>query len=133
MTDRVAAVLEPGDHGSTFAGGPVVCRAALAVLAHIDAPAFLAHVREMGALLVERLGAIQSPHIREVRGLGLMIGVELDIEVAPLIAGGWSRGVLMLNAGTHVLRLLPPLIVEPDHIERLVSALDAMLWEIDAV
>ncbi len=133
LTDRVAAVLEPGDHGSTFAGGPVVCRAALAVLAHIDAPAFLAHVREMGALLVERLGAIQSPHIREVRGLGLMIGVELDIEVAPLIAGGWSRGVLMLNAGTHVLRLLPPLIVEPDHIERLVSALDAMLWEIDAV
>lgn len=132
LTDRVAAALEPGDHGSTFAGGPVVCRAALEVLARVRDVAFLAHVREMGALLLERLGALESPHIRDIRGQGLMIGVELDIEAARIIEAGWARGVLLLNAGTHVLRLLPPLIVEPEHIEQLISALSDILWEIDA-
>src|SRR5690606_35559365 len=81
MTDRVAAALEPGDHGSTFGGGPVVCRAALAVLERASDPALLAHVREMGARLVDGLHAINSPHIVAVRGRGLMVGVELDVEV----------------------------------------------------
>lgn len=133
LTDRVAAALEPGDHGSTFAGGPVVCRAALAVLARASDPALLEHVRDMGARLVEGLHALESPHIRAVRGHGLMIGVELDIEAGPVIAAGWARGVLMLNAGTHVLRLLPPLIVQPEHIDQMLSALGDILWGIDAV
>src|SRR5690606_34347551 len=133
LTDRVAAALEPGDHGSTFGGGPVVCRAALAVLGRASDRALLAHVREMGARLVDGLHAINSPHIIAVRGRGLMVGVELDVEVGPVIAAGWARGVVMLNAGTHVLRLLPPLIVEPEHIDTLLAALSDILWEIDAV
>src|SRR5690606_9170763 len=133
LTDRVAAALEPGDHGSTFAGGPVVCRAALAVLARASDPALLEHVRDMGARLVEGLHALESPHIRAVRGHGLMIGVELDIEAGSVIAAGWARGVLMLNAGAHVLRLLPPLIVQPEHIDQMLSALGDILWGIDAV
>lgn len=133
LTDRVAAALAPGDHGSTFAGGPVVCRAALEVLARVSDPAFLAHVRAMSALLLERLRALESPHVRAIRGQGLMIGMELDIGVTPIIEAGWARGVLLLNAGTHVLRLLPPLIVEPEHIDQLIAALSDILWEIDAV
>jgi len=131
MADRVASALEPGDHGSTFAGGPVVCRAALAVTSRVSDPAFLAHVREMGALLMDRLRALHSPHLRDVRGLGLMIGVELDTDAGPIISAGWAHGLLLLNAGSHVLRLLPPLIVEPDHIDRCVTTLGAILAEID--
>jgi len=133
LRERVAAVVEPGDHGSTFAGGPVVCRAALEVLARVSDPAFLAHVRAMATELIERLHALDSPHIVAIRGQGLMIGVELDIEAAPIIEAGWVRGVLLLNAGTHVLRLLPPPIVEPEHIDTLIGTLSDILWENDAV
>lgn len=132
LTDRVAATLEPGDHGSTFAGGPVVCQAALAVLARISDPVFLGHVRSMGELLTNCLHGVRSPHIREIRGRGLMIGVELDCDVAPVIGAGHRRGVLMLNAGTHVLRLLPPLIVQPEHIEQFTAVFAEALAELDA-
>jgi acetylornithine/N-succinyldiaminopimelate aminotransferase len=132
VTDAVAGVMQPGDHGSTFAGGPVVCRAAEVVLKRVNDPAFLAHVRDMGALLMERLDEMHSPRIKEVRGLGLMVGVEFDIEVAPLIQAGLQHGVLMLNAGTNVLRLLPPLIVEASHIDQFANTLDHILSETEA-
>jgi len=132
VTEAVAEVMQLGDHGSTFAGGPVVCRAAEVVLKRVSDPGFLAHVRDMGVLLMERLEELHSPHIQEVRGLGLMVGVELDIEVAPLIQAGFEHGVLMLNAGTKVLRLLPPLIVEASHIDRFVNTLDQILSETPA-
>ncbi len=129
MTERVASAIVPGDHGSTFAGGPVVCRAAQVVLEHVGNPEFLKHVEAMGALLVERLQRLESPHIVDVRGPGLMIGVEMDRDVEWLIAAGYERGVLLLNAGPKVLRLLPPLIVEEAHIEHLVVVLQSLLQE----
>lgn len=131
LTDRLAAALAPGDHGSTFAGGPVICRAAQVVLGRISQPEFLAHVTAMGALLADRLRALESPHILEVRGKGLMIGVQMDLEVAPLIAAGHARGLLMLNAGTDVLRLLPPLIVAEPQIAEFISLFADILEEID--
>jgi predicted acetylornithine/succinylornithine family transaminase len=130
MTDAVAHVMEPGDHGSTFAGGPVICRAAQVVLEQVSDPAFLAHVAAMGTLLRDRLTELNSPHITEVRGLGLMIGVEMDIDVTPLAAAGYEHGVLMINAGPNVLRLLPPLIIEEPHIDRFIDALQTILTEI---
>jgi acetylornithine/N-succinyldiaminopimelate aminotransferase len=129
VTEAVAEVMQLGDHGSTFAGGPVICRAAAVVLKRVSDPGFLAHVRDMGTLLMERLDEMHSTHIKEVRGLGLMVGVDLDIEVAPLIQAGFEHGVLMLNAGTKVLRLLPPLIVEASHIDQFVNTLDQILSE----
>jgi len=132
LTDRVAAVMAPGDHGSTFAGGPVICRAAEVVLRRVSDPAMLAHIRAMGALLVEGLRGLDHPRIVEIRALGLMIGVEFDMEVAPLIAAGHAHGLLMINAGPNVLRLLPPLIVEESHIAQFLSTLDAILAEIAA-
>jgi predicted acetylornithine/succinylornithine family transaminase len=132
VTDAIAEVMQPGDHGSTFAGGPVICRAAEVVLKRVSSPAFLGHVRDMGSLLVERLEEMHSPRIKDVRGLGLMVGVEFDIEVAPLIQAGLEHGVLMLNAGTKVLRLLPPLIVEEGHIGQFVNTLDQILSETTA-
>jgi predicted acetylornithine/succinylornithine family transaminase len=131
LTDTVAEAMGPGDHGSTFAGGPVICRAAQVVLNRVSDPATLAHVNAMGELLVARLSELNSPHIREVRGLGLMIGIEMDIDVLPLIERGYDHGLLLLNAGPQVLRLLPPLNVEETHIDRLMTALEHMLTEID--
>jgi predicted acetylornithine/succinylornithine family transaminase len=132
LTDRVAGALAPGDHGSTFAGGPVVCRAAQVVLRRVSAPAFLARVTALGARLVERLRDLRSPHIRQVRGLGLMVGVELDVEAAPLIKAGYAHGVIMINAGPQVLRLLPPLIVEEAHIDQFAEVLGTILHEVSS-
>ena len=75
----------------------------------------------MGDLLTERLGELNSPHITDVRGLGLMVGVEMDMDVTPLINAGHAHGLLMINAGTNVLRLLPPLIVEETHIDEFIG------------
>jgi acetylornithine/N-succinyldiaminopimelate aminotransferase len=127
MTDRVAAVVGPGDHGSTFAAGPVVARAAQVVVRRASDPATLEHITAMGDLIVKRLGEIDSPHVRQIRGLGLMIGIEMDMDVTPVIEGGYGHGVILINAGTNVLRLLPPYIVAEEHVERLIEVLAKLL------
>jgi predicted acetylornithine/succinylornithine family transaminase len=132
LTEEVASAMQPGEHGSTFAGGPVVCRAAQVVLQRVSDPAFLSHVTATGTYLMERLDELHSPHIQEVRGKGLMVGIEMDIEVAPLIAKGFEQGVLMLNAGTNILRLLPPLIAEEVHVDHFVTVLERILLETTA-
>jgi acetylornithine/succinyldiaminopimelate/putrescine aminotransferase len=86
----------------------------------------------MGELLREQLEEIHSPHIVEVRGLGLMTGVQLDMEAAPIIAKGFEHGVMLLNAGPDVLRLLPPLIAQEDHIRQFTSTLQTIFSEISA-
>jgi len=129
MTNAVAATIQAGDHGSTFAGGPVVCRAAEVVLRRVSDPAFLAHVKEMGALLQKKLRALKSPLIKEVRGMGLMVGIEVTADAATLVKAGHAHGVIFIVAGAHVLRLLPPLIVEEKHINAFVDALSAVLEE----
>jgi acetylornithine/N-succinyldiaminopimelate aminotransferase len=127
MTDRVAAVIGPGDHGSTFAAGPVVARAAQVVVKRVSDPATLEHITAMGDLIVKRLGEIDSSHVRQIRGLGLMIGIAMDMDVTPIIEGGYENGVILINAGTNVLRLLPPYIVTEEHVERLIEVLAKLL------
>lgn len=129
MTQRVADVMEVGDHGSTFAGGPVVAKASQVMLKRVSDPAMLAHVTAMGDLLARGLARIASPHIKAVRSLGLMAGIELDREVKPLIEAGYQNGVILLNAGPNVLRLLPPLIVGESEIEQLISVLTRVLGD----
>jgi acetylornithine/succinyldiaminopimelate/putrescine aminotransferase len=127
MTERVHQALATGDHGSTFAGGNVVCSVAKVVLQRINTPAMLDHVQTVGAYLRERLASIQSPHILEVRGRGLMVGVEFDFPVSELILAGYKAGFLLINAGPTVIRLLPPLIVETEHIDALIDFLAGYL------
>ena len=122
ITAPVAAeVLEPGDHGSTFAGAPVATAAALVVLDVIDDPALLRGVREKGAALREGLAALDG--VREVRGRGLMIGVGLEegIEAAALAADMLGRGLVVNVPGPDTIRLLPPLVVESAQIERAIG------------
>jgi predicted acetylornithine/succinylornithine family transaminase len=127
MTEAAAKVLQPGAHGSTFAGGPIACRAAQVVVQRVSGPAMLSHISQMGDLLYERLAELNSPHIRQIRAHGLMVGVEMDSDVGPLIEQGYERGVIMLSAGPEVLRLLPPLIVQEEHIHQLVECLSEIL------
>lgn len=127
VSERVAVVMTYGDHGSTFAGGPLVCAVACHVFGRLRQPEFLSHVKETGAYLKERLEEINSPHITEVRGRGLMLGVEMDIEVAPIIEKGLEQGVLMVGAGANVLRVIPPLIVERAHVDTFVERLSSIL------
>jgi predicted acetylornithine/succinylornithine family transaminase len=132
MTDTVAGALKPGDHGSTFAGGPVVTGVAEAVLEHINTPDFLTHVQEMGTYLNERLSEINSPLIKSVRGRGLIQALELTIEANKLIEAGYERGLILVNAGPNVLRFVPPLIVETTHIDTLVDNLTEMLADAES-
>lgn len=130
-TNRVAEVIHPGDHGTTFAGGPFVTAAAQVVVNRVSQPDFLQHVRETGAYFQEKLQEINSPHIIEVRGKGLMLGVQLDIPAAPIVQAGFQHGLLLLNAGADVLRLVPPLIISSDEIDIAIERLSAILAEID--
>jgi acetylornithine/N-succinyldiaminopimelate aminotransferase len=126
---RLADVLEPGDHGSTFAGGPVQAAAGLAVMDVVEDPALLARVRELGELLRHALGEL--PRVTEVRGRGLMLAVELSPagEGAPdLVARALRDERLVLNAtGPATLRLLPPLTISQDHVSDALKRLGRLL------
>ena len=122
VTAPVAAdVLAPGDHGSTFAGGPVATAAALAVLDVIDDPALLRRVRELGAYLRESLQALDC--VRETRGRGLMVGVGLEegVDAAAVGADLLERGLVVNVPRPDTLRLLPPLVIDSDHVDRAVE------------
>jgi acetylornithine/N-succinyldiaminopimelate aminotransferase len=122
-----ADVLEPGDHGSTFAGGPVATAAALAVLDAVDDAALLRRVRELGAMLRDGLEALDG--VRETRGRGLMIGVGLEdgIDAQALGADLLERGLVVNVPAPGTLRLLPPLLVDSSQIERAVGLIGASL------
>jgi acetylornithine/N-succinyldiaminopimelate aminotransferase len=129
MTERIASALEPGDHGSTFAGGPVITGTALEVLERISQPEFLKHVQETGEYLLERLSEINSPLIKDVRGLGLITAMELTVETAPIISQGYQHGLILVNAGPNVIRFVPPLIVDKTHVDQLIDKLTIILAE----
>ncbi len=127
VTERVAEVIHPGDHGTTFAGGPFVTAVANVVVDRIREPAFLQHVQETGAYFKARLEALNHPHIQEVRGRGLMLGVQLDMPAGPVVQAGYKHGVLLLNAGADVLRLVPPLVISKEEVDIAVERLTAAL------
>jgi acetylornithine/N-succinyldiaminopimelate aminotransferase len=117
VVDDAAGAFVPGDHGSTFGGNPVVCAAAAAVCDAID-DALLANVRENG----ERLRAgLQG--LGEVRGAGLLVGVELDGPAQPLVDAALDAGLVCLTSGPNVLRLAPPLVVTPADVDRALEVL----------
>lgn len=124
-----AEVLEPGDHGSTFAGGPVATAAALAVLETVDDPVLLRAVRERGSELRAGLEALDG--VAGTRGRGLMIGVELAAGIdAPAVGADLLQRGLVVNApGPSTLRLLPPLLVESDQIQRAIGLIGESLLE----
>jgi acetylornithine/LysW-gamma-L-lysine aminotransferase len=114
-------------HGSTFGGNPLACAAAIATLTELRDQNLPAHAAEMGAWLVAQLQMLDLPQVREIRGLGLMIGIELRGRVTPILQRLQELGVLALPAGVNVLRLLPPLIITQAELERVIDAIQEAL------
>jgi acetylornithine/LysW-gamma-L-lysine aminotransferase len=121
--------LQPGIHGSTFGGNPVATAAAIASLKFIQENKLVENAAELGAYFLAELSKIDSPLIREVRGKGLMIGVELKQKVAPYLAALAEEGVVALPAGMNVLRFLPPLVIKKEQIDQVLAAVKKVLSE----
>jgi len=119
-----AEALTKGDHGSTFAGGPLICAAALAVIDVIREEKLVARSRENGAYLKRELAKLMP---REVRGLGLMVGIDLDADCKSLVEKALAGGVLINSTGEHTLRLIPPLVVDKKEIDQVVSVIGQSL------
>jgi acetylornithine/N-succinyldiaminopimelate aminotransferase len=124
--ERLADVLVPGDHGSTFGGGPVVCAAALAMLEILDDPSLLARVGELGARLAA--GLERLPHVRSVRGRGLMLACDVDLPAPEVVRRALLEQRLVVNAtGPATVRLLPPLTLTEAEVDEGLERLGAAL------
>ncbi len=119
--------LEPMLHGSTFGGNPLACAAAIAAIDFMEQERLPARAAELGEYAKGRLQRIESPLIREVRGMGLLLGVELKKKVTPFLLALLERGVLALPAGPNVLRLLPPLVIEKADLDKVVDEIEFVL------
>lgn len=119
--------LTPGVHGSTFGGNPLSCAAANAALDAMMEENLPAQAAAKGAYLMEKLKKIQSPNIREVRGLGLMVGIEMKQKAAGYLKALQEKKIIALNAGMTVIRLLPPLVITYEQIDHLTGALSEVL------
>ncbi len=130
--ERAAEVLGVGDHGSTFGGNPLAAAAGLAVLGIVDDPAFLSEISRKGRRLMEGIRAWKHPVVRDVRGAGLMLGIDIGAEAWPVLEAALDRGLLLLSAGPRTLRLLPPYIIEDGEIDRGLELLRSVLDETSA-
>jgi [amino-group carrier protein]-gamma-(L-lysyl/L-ornithyl)-L-glutamate aminotransferase len=125
--DRRVGEIEKQSHTSTFGGNPLACAAAVAAIDVLTGEDLPRRAAETGAYFVERLRAIGSPRIREIRSLGLMIGIELKDKAGPVAQALMQDGVLALLAGTTVLRFLPPLVITREQVDRVVESLTRAL------
>jgi len=133
-TDEAARAFTPGMHGSTFGGGPLVCAVAIAAIDTMKQTNLLAHVREVGGYFKDRLEWLRKQHdcIAQVRGMGLMLGIEIDSEeLAKRAAAEMMAQHIVINRTSEtVLRFLPPYILERAHVDRAIAALDGILTKL---
>jgi acetylornithine/N-succinyldiaminopimelate aminotransferase len=134
VAEHVAAQIFAGDHGSTYGGNLLSTRAGIYVLSQLMDEGLLDHVREVGARLEAELLALASRHtvIAEVRGGGVMRGIELKVDATPVIEGALKAGLLVNRTDERVVRLLPPLTVTHEEIAEAVSILDTVLAGLSA-
>ena len=129
VTSEIAETIKPGDHGTTFGGGPLVAAVANYVVRRLAEPQLLQKIKENGEWLGERLGLLarKSARVRAVRGLGYMWGIDVVEPAGEIVRRGWDAGLLIITAGDHTLRLLPPLIIDRSDLERGLSMLENLL------
>jgi acetylornithine/LysW-gamma-L-lysine aminotransferase len=127
--EEIASSLGVGEHTSTFGGNPVVCAAACATIDIIVRERLPERAEKLGRYFLGKLRELQSKYkiVREVRGLGLMIGVELRVDVLNIILEAMQKGVLVLDAGKNVVRFLPPLVISEENIDTVVTVMDEVL------
>ncbi len=129
LSEEVASTIAFGDHGSTYGGNLLACRAALCVLDELVGGGLIAHVGRIGGLFEQRLTAMAARHaiVEEIRGLGLIWGIQLNKDAAPVVAAGLQRGVIVNRTAESVVRLLPPLVISEADADMALSRLDAAL------
>jgi acetylornithine aminotransferase len=129
--DEMAASFSPGTHGSTFGGNPLVTAAGVAAIRAVLEEGLLNRAEEMGEYLVGELERLKEKYsfITEVRGIGLMIGMELSVPAGEIVVKGLERGVLLNVAQDRVLRFVPPLVVTKQEVNEMIAVLDGILEE----
>jgi acetylornithine/LysW-gamma-L-lysine aminotransferase len=129
--EHVMSALKTGEHSSTFSGSPLVCAAACAAIDALVKDKLADRAANLGGYFKAKLDELQAKYkiVKEVRGLGLMLGMELRYDVRNIILKTMNRGVLILDAGRNVLRFLPPLVIEKEHIDKAVAVLDEVIGE----
>ena len=131
VNDKTEGVLVPGDHGSTYGGNPLACAACVNVLEQFKELNLLQHVQEVGAYLYEALEALKQeiPAIVDHRGMGLMQGIELseDVKAGDVVKKAHENGLVLISAGCNVVRFIPPLIVEKEHVDKMIEILKTCL------
>ncbi|MEP7200842.1 MAG: aspartate aminotransferase family protein [Chloroflexota bacterium] len=133
LTDKIAAAMEPGDHGSTFAANATICAVAEVVFDKLSDEKFLQHVGATGAYLGEKLEALKSEFptlISAVRGRGLIWGVDLTVDTGKVVNKGYEHGLILVNAGENTIRLVPPLIVNARDVDEFADKFGAVLSEV---
>ena len=127
----ILASMSKGEHSSTFGGNPISCAAGIAALKALTEDGLIENSEKMGKIFREGLEKLKEKHtmIREIRGKGLMIGIEMKFEIKDILMGLIKEGVLMLYSGRNILRILPPLVISEDDITKVLHALDSIITE----
>ena len=128
--EKVAAAMCPGDHGTTYGGNPLATAAVCKVFELFEKQHILEHVNTIAPYLTKKLNQVAQKHpdtVKEVRGMGLMQGMELTIPAKEVIDACMEKGVVLISAGTSIIRFVPPLIVQEEHIDRMCQVLDEVL------
>ena len=127
VNDKTEEILVAGDHGSTYGGNPLACAACVNVLEQFKELNLLTHVKEVGDYLYEALEALKKdlPSIVDHRGMGLMQGIELseDVKAIDVVKKAHENGLILITAGSNVIRFIPPLIIEKEHVDRMIDIL----------
>ena len=129
--EDIMSSLKVGEHSTTFSGSPLVCAAGCAAIDVLVKEKLADRAATLGAYFKGKLEELQAKYniVKEVRGLGLMLGMELRYDVRNIILKTMNRGVLILEAGRNVLRFLPPLVIEKEQIDKAIGVLDAVIGE----
>lgn len=131
-TEKVAAAFEPGDHGTTYGGNPFVTAAVSEVFDLYESEKVLANVNDMAPYLIKKLDEMVKKHdcIVERRGMGLMQGLQFSMPVKDIILKAMEKGLIIISAGTNILRFVPPLIIKKEHVDEMVTILEQCLAEL---
>ena len=129
VTEEIGSTIQPGDHGTTFGGGPLVAAVANHVVDRLSDPSLLKSVRENGEWLGQQLAAIarRSGKVRAVRGTGFIWGLDVVDSANDIVKHGWEEGLLTLTAGEHTLRILPPLVMSREDLQRGVTIIERII------
>lgn len=128
-TERIARAMVPGDHGTTFGGNPLACAAVVETLRQFEKKKIVEHAAHVGEYLGKRLSELveKKKTASASRGLGLMQGLELSEPAGPYVMAALEKGVILMSAGTNVIRFVPPLVIEKDHVDQVISVLEEIL------